>query len=696
MITNTSPDEFPCIEATRCLVTEKEMGMRLTVKYLQNNIGHKDDLQNQHVVTFSKERKTTEEWYLHLDFARCDGGKGEPRRVLQLRHSETGQYLASDDKGRVVCTSTSSPSTYWWMILSTSSSTSSSSLAMSDSSSATDEQYILMSKEHAPRRLTYTTTTKGLAESSEDFQLITSKNSGEPSTWELKFTSGELCFVSNPVMHCNIRCNLLGQLSLNSGLNGWEVFRFIEVGNGELYISSWTHFSKFLSSNSDGEVCVIDSSSNSLGYGERWRLEPAPSSNGVYIKNVASLRYLSVGRGKNEALWTTTKPNAYALWHLNAAHSHIYYLTSLFASIKKTDDVDGDGDGDGIFNTEGAMKNLTSLFTSIKKTNDVDSSINTENVKDVVKTENTAANDYNQIYSKHGISDMHVSSRKGAPFLTKNKRKLEEWKVEVTPDGYVTFFSIVHEKYLGCNSKGDVHTTTSKGAWCFFEKQESPNDGVMFLSKEHQRYLAVNEEDGSLCTTDGNEETNLKNSWRLDPRLPRSVSGGKIAGAMGLAITIAMPFAVLGAIEAAGATITQIALLGGVSVEALASVGAGVGIGVGMVGTTAALMPNDANIQSDGVTMTTDLPKVYNFVAQRPISGWKSWANHVSQSPSKPPNLLSSSPTSVAITSDIPHIDVLEKGALISPSDSVDELQSKKHLIDDESTTSTNLTEIRI
>ena len=118
-------------------------------------------------------------------------------------------------------------------------------------------------------------------------------------------------------------------------------------------------------------------------------------------------------------------------------------------------------------------------------------------------------------------------------------------------------------------------------------------------------------------------------------------------GAMGLAITIAMPFAVLGAIEAAGATITQIALLGGVSVEALASVGAGVGIGVGMVGTTAALMPNDANIQSDGVTMTTDLPKVYNFVAQRPISGWKSWANHVSQSPSKPPNLLSSSPTSV-------------------------------------------------
>jgi len=445
-------------------------------------------------------------------------------------------------------------------------------------------------------------------------------------------------------MHCNLRCNLLGQLSLNNGLNGWEVFRFIEVGNGELYISSWTHFSKFLSSNSDGQVYAIDSSSNSLGYGERWRLEPAPSSNGVYIRNVASRRYLSVGRVKNEALWTTTKPNAYALWHLNAAHSHIYYLTSLFASIKKTDDVDGIFNAE---NVEGAVKNLTSLFASIKKTDDVDSSFNAENVEGAVEIESTAANDYNQIYSKHGISDMHVSSRKGAPFLTKNKRKWEEWKVEVTPDGYVTFFSIAHGKYLGCNSKGDVHTTTSKGAWCFFEKQESPNDGVMFLSKEHQRYLAVSEDDGSLCTTDGNEETNLKNSWRLDPRLPRSISGGKIAGAMGLAITIAMPFAVLGAIEAAGATITQVALLGGVSVEALASVGAGVGIGVGMVGTTAALMPNDTNTQSDGMTLTTDLPKVYNFVAQRPISGWKSWANHVSKLPPKSSSLLLSSPTSV-------------------------------------------------
>ena len=120
-------------------------------------------------------------------------------------------------------------------------------------------------------------------------------------------------------------------------------------------------------------------------------------------------------------------------------------------------------------------------------------------------------------------------------------------------------------------------------------------------------------------------------------------------GAMGLAITIAMPFAVLGAIEAVGATITELALLGGVSVEALASLGAGAAIGVGMVGATAALMPNDSNLNSEEMTTTTsDLPNEYTFVAQRPISGWKSWANPVSKSP--PTSLVrlpSPSPTSV-------------------------------------------------
>merc|ERR1712203_907939 len=97
--------------------------------------------------------------------------------------------------------------------------------------------------------------------------------------------------------------------------------------------------------------------------------------------------------------------------------------------------------------------------------------------------------------------------------------------------------------------------------------EEGQIGGVMFLSKDHLRYLAVNEDDDSLVTTNGEEETNIRHFWRMDPCLPSTISGGKIAAlsvaaAVGLSVAVFMPFAVLGAIEAAGATITELALLG--------------------------------------------------------------------------------------------------------------------------------------
>mmetsp|Transcript_17481 Transcript_17481/g.48272 ORF Transcript_17481/g.48272 Transcript_17481/m.48272 type:complete len:605 (+) Transcript_17481:234-2048(+) len=597
---STTPSQFPCVEATRCLMTEEEMGMRLTVEPFSSSI------DASYIVTFSKERSTKEEWYVHLEYCRSDGdGNGGLRRVLQLRHSTTGKYLSCTDTGRVNCVDDPSPSTYWWLepvekkgLPEAKSSPSSSPRSLSESvDDSTALQYTLMSRQYAPRRLTYTTNVKGFTGSQEDIQLIASKHTKEPSIWTLKFTSGELCFISNPVVHCQLRCNTAGTLSMNNAMNGWEVFRFIEVGNGDLYISSWTHYTKFLTSDSDGGVDTIDYTCRALGHCERWRLDVPPGSNGVHIQNVASRRYLSVGRNANEALWTTTKPNDYALWHLDAAHSHTYYLTSLFASSKKEVEADE------------------------------------ESTEEEIAPEKPPASKYNQMWDNSGVVDMHVSSSKTGPFLTKNMRNWEEWKVEMTPDGDLTFFSVVHEKYLGCNSKGDVHTTTSKGAWSIWEKKVSPHGGVMFLSREHLRVLAVNEVTGTLFTTPGDEETSLCHSWRLDPRLPRSVNGGKVIGVMGLAISIAMPFAVLGAMEAVGATITELALLG-TSVEALAAAAAGAAIGAGLVGTAAKLV-SDANPKEQSPSELSEAqvtgPWEENIPSQRPVSAWRSWSNFGSE-----------------------------------------------------------------
>jgi hypothetical protein len=167
----------------------------------------------------------------------------------------------------------------------------------------------------------------------DEFRLTTGK-SGETAIWELEFTSGELCFMSNPVMHNQIRCHPFGSLTLSSKFECQEVFRFIEVGNGQVVIASWSHAQTFyLTSDPDGNVFT---STNRLGYWERWYFEKTES--GVYICSVAHEgRYLSIGQWEDQALHTTTQPNDYAKWHLEAAHSKIYYISSFSCSSQLVD-----------------------------------------------------------------------------------------------------------------------------------------------------------------------------------------------------------------------------------------------------------------------------------------------------------------------------------------------------------------------
>ena len=464
---------FPCIEATRCLVTDSEMGMRLSVKTAPRSS------ESSHIATFTANKSLTEEWSLQYDVVRAsEKNGGVERRYVQLRHSRTCQYLQTDDKGRISCTGKSSESTWWFLQragaddLQVPEEDGSSTTSQSESDSSVD-QYILVSKKYPNRRLC---STKAIEGSKEKFMLIASKNTTtKPSIWTITFTSGELCFLINPVVHHHVRCNLYGKLSLTSQSSAWEIFRFIEAGNGDVYISSWIHFDRFLSSDSDGKVYTVGMESKSLEQSERWRLEGPPRGNGLYLRNVATSRYLSMGRQRSEHLWTTTKPNDYALWHLDAPNMQTYYLTSISASTSE------------IFSC-----NLDPM----------------------------------QLHYRDGNKDVHIASNKHGAFLSSKRESEEEWKIEVTPEGEFTFFSLSHEKYLGCNSKGDVHTTTSKGAWTLWIKQASPHGGATFLSKEHDRYLAVTDKGNALETTPVQEKVDLRHSWRIDPYIPLVVTGG--------------------------------------------------------------------------------------------------------------------------------------------------------------------------
>jgi hypothetical protein len=100
---------------------------------------------------------------------------------------------------------------------------------------------------------------------------------------------------------------------------------------------------------------------------------------------------------------------------------------------------------------------------------------------------------------------------------------------------------------------------------------------------------------------------------------------------MGVAITVVMPFAVLGVLEVAGAVATDLALVG-LSAEALAGAGAGALLGIGMVGTTAAIVSGDSKQTSKHMSVNECTSEDLAPVAQRPISAWRTWVSCASPS----------------------------------------------------------------
>ena len=143
-----------------------------------------------------------------------------------------------------------------------------------------------------------------------------------PATVE--YLTGELCFFTSLEHDKRMSCSPYGKLSMSRNWKGWEVFRIIEVGNGvHVRIASWTHDTKVLCYNIDGNAFMSD---NDFGMQGRWTVElmPAPN-NGVVIKSALFGKYLTFD-GKSFA--TSGCISKTAAWDLSSAHKQAYFLSS--------------------------------------------------------------------------------------------------------------------------------------------------------------------------------------------------------------------------------------------------------------------------------------------------------------------------------------------------------------------------------
>lgn len=120
--------------------------------------------------------------------------------------------------------------------------------------------------------------------------------------WRIECVTGELCFLSNPLLNQRIRCDLAGLATLSQNWKGWEVFRFMEANHGYVKIASWMHSQWLLCSTVEGTVTTCSHADslleeNSKGICSKWAIEKSTSGNGVIIRSKTHGRLLSVKEG---------------------------------------------------------------------------------------------------------------------------------------------------------------------------------------------------------------------------------------------------------------------------------------------------------------------------------------------------------------------------------------------------------------
>lgn len=164
----------------------------------------------------------------------------------------------------------------------------------------------------------------------KNFEVSTIEEQQEDdSNWNIELLTGELCFISSSEEDKRLTCGPGGKIEMSNNWKGWEVWRFIEAGNGDVRISSWTH-ERVLCDDASGKVI---STENLLGDWEKWRVERAPDGfEGVVIKSRSHGRYL---RSDAEEVNTSKLfDGSSTTWHLSAGHSQRYFISS-FAHNKR-------------------------------------------------------------------------------------------------------------------------------------------------------------------------------------------------------------------------------------------------------------------------------------------------------------------------------------------------------------------------
>lgn len=419
--------------------------------------------------------------------------------------------------------------------------------------------------------------------------------------WTIDFASGELLFLSSPAHNARVICNPFGKVSTSKAFGGWEIWRFVETGDGtgSVYVESWTHRKKFLSASTDREVRISTTADRTDA--EKWTVFKAPPvseaesiGEGVIIRSVATGKMLGTD-GKN--LHVSDDISASEIWQLDTANRGVFFLCNLSMNCRAG-------------------------------------------------------------------SRPESSSPPFGTFTTKNRKSWEGWFVEERDDGSLTLKSNAHGRYLATDENGGVlmsPTAEEGGIWWAEPSQHKDGKGLVLVSGLSKRVLSCSK-GGHLVTTPADDDSSdTADEWFLEPSFPSSLTGKQLgalcaAGALTVAFAAAMPFVAVGALGAVGFTGEGIAAgstaAAMMSAEAAASGGAlaaggmvatcqSIGAaGLGAAGLTAAVgggaivggsvsaaaVAGSGVLSSDEcVTESVSTDGGADPLMKRPFCAWRSW-----------------------------------------------------------------------
>ena len=233
-----------------------------------------------------------------------------------LQHTKTHLFLCSSKKGQVYVSGTRGENFEKWTMTE----------APRDdngSSGTSGFHYVLSSIGGSNRCLACSGNTVHTIRH-EDCNTTDANN----TVWKIHFISGELGFLSMPLLNRRVRCNLVGGLSLSDNYQGWEAWRFTEVGDGHVRISPWAHSELSLSSNDKGNVCTTEK----RGCTEIWNVTRASNGlDGLIIQSVQTGRVLRYDQNK-ESFGTIPHDalhiNEFCVWDFESLHRQVYYLAT--------------------------------------------------------------------------------------------------------------------------------------------------------------------------------------------------------------------------------------------------------------------------------------------------------------------------------------------------------------------------------